>query len=951
MAATRKILKINGAERAFLCDPERDSLADVIRNLGLTGTKVGCGTGQCGACNVILNGKLVRSCTKKISKVEDYSTVYTIEGIGTAENLHPLQLSWIVHGGVQCGFCTPGFIMSAKALLEENQNPTRQEVRAWFQKNRNACRCTGYKPQVDAVMDAARVLRGEMTMEELAYKAPADGSVFNTSMPKPTALGKVLGTVDYGADVALKMPGMLHLAMVLPEVSHANIRGIDISEAEKAPGVYKVITAKDVKGTNRLALPLGSAWAKGDGADRPIICEDKIYRRGDPVAVIAAETRRQARDAAKLVKIDYEPLPEYHDLLDAVQEDAVEIHPGVPNLFIQKPIFKGRDTREVFEESEYEASFSIATQRQSHLPIEPDCGNAYMEEDGTLVVMYKAHGIYMAKNLIASSIGLTPDKIRVILNPVGGAFGYSLSAGTPALLGACAMATGRPVSLVMSYEEHQLYTGKRSATYSNARLACDREGKITGAECHVLMDKGSYSEIVSGTVNVLIKFFCNMYNIPNARVLGGAVFTNTPFVTAYRCPGEMEIATNAEQLMDILAEKAGIDPFEFRYRNIWREENADPLFTDKVRPFVLEGIMDKMRPKYEELKAHAEKHSTAEKKLGVGVSLGGFKVSNHGDHAEVALELNPDGSITMYDTWEDMGQGADIGSLAIAHEALKPMNIPADKIHLVMNDTKKCPDTGYAGASRSNVMVSICTRRAADLLMDAMRKPDGSYRTYEEMTAEKIPTKYIGVHTWPKNPNNTEIIGRGSESPAMSSCGFLAEVEVEVSTGKTKILEMHCFTDVGVVTNYLSLEGQAYSGMMHGAGYALSEEFSDFKKHTSLIGAGFPYIEMLPDGDKFTMTNNVTEREYSPFGGSGASEGFQSAGHAAILNAIAKAVDIRVKSTPATPAKVRQAIEEKENGTYQPQEPFYLGVDFNDQMDEMKANPPGAYTGTVMIDH
>ncbi len=250
MAAIRKILEINGVQRSFICDPVNDSLADALRRLGLTGTKIGCNKGQCGACSVILNGKLVRSCLFKMGKVDDFSTVLTIEGLGTADNLHPLQLAWIIYGGVQCGFCTPGFIVSAKALLDENPNPTREEVRAWFQKNRNACRCTGYKPLVDAVMAAAKVMRGEMSREELFYKAPADGQVFGTAAPRPTAKAKVMGLADYGADVAIKSPDMLYLAMAVPDVAHANIIRIDTSEAEKSPGVFKVITAKDIPGNN-----------------------------------------------------------------------------------------------------------------------------------------------------------------------------------------------------------------------------------------------------------------------------------------------------------------------------------------------------------------------------------------------------------------------------------------------------------------------------------------------------------------------------------------------------------------------------------------------------------------------------------------------------------------------------------------------------------------------------
>ena len=493
MATERKVLNINGTDKSFLCDPERDSLADVIRRLGLTGTKIGCGAGQCGACNVILNGKLVRSCVLKIKNVQDYGAVQTIEGLGTADNLHPLQLSWMVHGAVQCGFCSPGFIVSAKALLDQNVKPTRSDVRDWFQKNRNACRCTGYKQLVDAVMEAAKVMRGEMTMEELWNKAEFGDQVFNTRFIKPDALAKVLGTCDYGDDVAMKSPNVWHLAPVMPGLSHANILSIDYSEAEKAPGVFQIITAKDVKGMNRITYPIGSKLAYGDGFERPIINDTKIFSYGDIVALVAADTRDHAREAAKLVKVEYEPLPEYRDVLDAMAEDALEIHPGIPNTFITKPLYKGEDTRKVIDESAHVVEGSFYTTRQPHLAIEPDTGQAYVDEDGTLVLMYKSHGIYMSKGLIAAGVGLPPEKIRVIMNPAGGTFGYALSPGFPALLGVAAIATNHLVSLTLSYEEHQHYTGKRSASYSNGRLACDEKGKITASELHVAYDKGSFS--------------------------------------------------------------------------------------------------------------------------------------------------------------------------------------------------------------------------------------------------------------------------------------------------------------------------------------------------------------------------------------------------------------------------------------------------------------------------
>ncbi len=243
----KKMLNVNGIERTALAYPDA-TLANVLReNLFLTGTKVGCGIGECGACSVILNGKVVRSCITRIKNVPDHAAITTIEGVGTPQNLHALQLAWIAHNGAQCGFCSPGFIVLAKALLDENQKPTREEVRDWFQKHHNACRCTGYKPLVDAVMDAACVVRGELKAEDLVFKIPEDGRIWGTRHPRPTALARVTGTLDYGADLGLKLPkDALCLALTQAQVSHAQILSIDTADAEDMPGVFRVLTHKDV---------------------------------------------------------------------------------------------------------------------------------------------------------------------------------------------------------------------------------------------------------------------------------------------------------------------------------------------------------------------------------------------------------------------------------------------------------------------------------------------------------------------------------------------------------------------------------------------------------------------------------------------------------------------------------------------------------------------------------
>ena len=343
MKLRKMTLNINGADRMFICDPEKDTLASVIRRLGLTGTKVGCGTGVCGSCTVMLNGKLVRSCTKKIGKIEEYSEVLTIEGIGAPRYLHPIQVAFMHAGAVQCGFCTPGFIVSTYALLRENPSPTREEVRDWFQKNRNICRCTGYKQIVDAVMNAAKVMRGDCALEDIMVKLPEDKEYYGKPLVRPAALAKVCGLADYGDDIELKMPeNTLHAVLVQPKVAfHAKLKAIHKEEAEKMPGVYKVVTAADIKGPNRLGFMQFTPRTLASGQSHPILVEDKIFNYGDVVALVVADTKAHAQEAAKKVTIDWEQLPEYRTYLEAAMPDAQRIHEDHPNVWSEQPNVKG----------------------------------------------------------------------------------------------------------------------------------------------------------------------------------------------------------------------------------------------------------------------------------------------------------------------------------------------------------------------------------------------------------------------------------------------------------------------------------------------------------------------------------------------------------------------------------------------------------------------------------
>ncbi|ACN13822.1 Mop1 [Desulforapulum autotrophicum HRM2] len=901
----KKTLIVNGISRTILHDPKA-TLSTVLRKqLMVLGVKVGCDAGQCGACNVIMDGKLIRSCITKMSRVPENAVITTIEGIGTPDNLHPIQLAWIRHGGAQCGFCTPGFIVSTKALLDSTPNPSREDIRDWFQKYKNACRCTGYKQIVDSVMDAARVINGEMTKEELAFKIPADGRIWGSSMPRPTAVAKVTGTWMFGADQGVLMPeGSLHLALVQAEISHGKILSIDTSEAEKMPGVVKVLTHKDVKGKNRISGLITFPTNKGDGWDRPILCDEKVFQYGDAIAIVCADTKNNAEAAAAKVKVDLEQLPEYMSAPAAMADDAIEIHPGTPNVYYIQKIAKGEETAPIFEKADFVMEGDYYVGRQPHLPIEPDVGFAYTNEDGKLVIHSKSIGLHLHMFMIAPGLGVDPENMVMVQNPTGGTFGYKFSPTMEALLGVAAMATGKPVHLEYSYKQQQQYTGKRSPFFTNVRMATDKQGKILAMETDWTVDHGPYSEFGDLLTLRGAQFIGAGYDIPNIRGEGRTVCTNHCWGAAFRGYGAPESQFPSEVLIDELAEKIDMDPLEFRFKNVYRKGATTPTGC-APDAYSLPDLIDLIRPKYKAAKENALAASTDEISRGVGVSVGVYGCGLDGpDTAEIDVELNPDNTVTVFATWHDHGQGADSGVLGSAHEALRPMNIRPDQIRLVLNDTSLCPNAGPAGGSRSQMVVGQAILNGCQALVAAAQKSDGTFRNYDEMKADKIATKCHGK--WSAPCANGDENAQGDPLAGYMYGVFLAEVAVEKATGKTTVEAMTIGADIGVINNRLTVDGQIYGGVAQGIGLALTEDYEDIKRHSTLAGAGFPYIKQIPD--KLDIMYIETPRDRGPFGAAGVGEMPLTSPHAAIINAIYNACGARVRDLPARPEKVLAAM-------------------------------------------
>ncbi|MDP4178529.1 MAG: molybdopterin-dependent oxidoreductase [Bacillota bacterium] len=905
----KKCLTINGINKTVITDQET-LLSDVLRKqMLLTGTKVGCEKGECGACSVIIDGKVVRSCITKIKRVPDGSQIITIEGVGTHDALHPLQLAWMAYGAAQCGFCTPGFIVSAKALLDQNNNPTRDEVRDWFQKNRNVCRCTGYKPIVDAVMEAAKLIRGEVKKEDLWAKLPKGQSLLGTNVPRPSAVAKVTGTWDFGADLGLQLPqGTLHIKLVQAKVSHANILSIDTSEAEKMPGVVKVITYKDVPGTNRingLAFPDN----KGDGLERPILNDKKIFQFGDAIAMVLAEGPAQAEAAVEKVKVDIEELPAYMSAPAAMAEDAIEIHPGTPNIYFECGVVKGEDTQPLMDSLPNVVEDDFYVGRQPHLPLEPDVGFAYFDDDGDLMVHSKSVGLHIHVAMIADGVGIPMAKLKIVQNPTGGTFGYKFSPTIEALLAVAAIVTKKPVYLEFNMYQQITYTGKRSPFFMHLKYGADKDGKIKALETDWSVDHGPYSEFGDLLTMRGTQFMGACYNIPNIRGNGRTVATNHAWGSAFRGYGSPQSLFASEVLVDELAVKAGIDPFDFRYNNVYREGDTTP---NGCPPDVicLPQALDKLRPYYEEAKERVKQKNSAggDKKHGVGVSMLVYGCGLDGpDTSRAWAEITPNG-VTVANSWEDHGQGADMGTLTIAYETLKPLGISPEQIKLIMNDMKFTPDSGPAGGSRSNVLTGNATKVACENLLNGLKKDDGTYRTYDEMIAEKLPVKYDGQWTAPCTACDVHT-GQGNPFPVYMYGVLMAEVEVDTTTGKAKVEKLVMVSDCGTIINKTVLEGQLYGGLVQGIGLALSEDFEDLKKHVTLTACGIPQIKDVPDD--ILLIHQETKRPLGPYGAAGAGEMPLSAPHAAISNAIFNAVGVRMTKLPALPEKVLTAIKEK----------------------------------------
>ena len=878
---------LNGAPTEVIVD-DKQVLMDILRkDFHLTGAKQSCDRkGQCGACTVIVNGKTVRSCLQKVSKLEG-ANVITIEGLGTPANPHLIQEAFVLAGAIQCGFCIPGMIMSAKGLLDKNNNPADDEIKKAL--SRNLCRCTGYSIIIEAVKLAGRFLRGEITPDQVR-PAPSAGMI-GVSHPRPTSLLKACGAAKYSADIVV--PGALEVAVVRSPHHNARILSIDTSEAEKMPGVVGVMTAKDIMGTNSVAtlIPDEPIYYP-EGSVAPVL--------GAPICGVVALTKEEALEAVKAVKVEYEELPRITTVAEALADDAPNISgdPDIGNIVYTTEQIKG-DAEEALAASAHVIEQTFWVQGQPQACLEPEASVAYMDgegDDAQLVVIGRSIHIHMHAPMLSTALGW--DNVRYIEAFVGGQFGIKCDITAEAQAAAAALHFRRPARYIMSLEEALMTTPKRHACEMRVRLGADAGGKITAYDIDYDMVNGAHTSVGSVTMDRTIDMLSSSYDLPNVKAGGRLVYTNDIWGGAFRGAGPPQVNFALERTMEMMAAKLKMDPWEFRMKNLLHPGGTIST-GQKVDTWEIVGCLERMKPLYEKACKDAREKNTPDKRRGVGLGLSSFGIGSPNDSSNMAVELDPDDGITIYGGVADPGEGNDAMLSQIAAHCL---NKPLHKIRLQTRDSELTPDAGISASSRQTYMSGGALVRACEALKEAMEEANA--KTHDDLVKAGKPTRYMGKHLLDDVQGVDPETGEGKTWGSFVHTTQMAEVEVDIKTGVVKVLKITTVVDPGKVLNPQAIIGQIEGGSDMGAGYALREDYIMGKTND------WPSIKFPTFATSFPKETVILEtpRVDGPLGATGIGESTMVSTHPAIANAIFNAIGKDMNQQPITPEKILAAL-------------------------------------------
>jgi aldehyde oxidoreductase len=893
--------KLNGLNRTVEVDPKR-SLLEVIReDLHLTGTKRGCDGGQCGTCSVLVDGELRLSCIIPIGEAAGCE-VTTIEGLGTRESLHPIQKAFIETGAIQCGFCTPGMILATKALLDRNPRPSKEEVRkALF---RNLCRCTGYVKIFDAVMIASEGL----TMPSPISISKPETKVVGKNIPLVDAPEKATGQARYGDD--LSFPGMLHGKVVRSPHAHAEILGIDIEAAARLPGVHAVFAAKDIAGANGYGR-----FVK----DQPALCRDRVRFVGDPVALVVAETERQAEEGSAQVKVGYRPLPATFDAVEALKETAPQLHPK-GNLCAENRIVTG-DVEKGLRESDYLLQATYETHFAEHAYLEPECGVGYIDEEGRVVVVAGTQSPHFMQGEIAHVLGLEKSEVRIIQTKTGGGFGGRHEMSIHCLLALAALKLRRPVKIRYSRQESMATTVKRHPFRMELQAGVKKDGSLSALQASYVANTGAYTGNGPGVFTRAMLHATGPYHFPHLDISVRGAFTNNPSAGGMRGFGVPQVALAIESHLDQLAQGIGMDPWDFRFKNAYTSQDVLPTGQKIPGRVEIRRCLEVIKPQYDKMKAEAAAKNRASEKIRYGVGLGGamFGIGITGLRfpGRARVSLGEDGFLVVRAGVTDLGQGAVTSLTQIAADEF---GVPIQRVRVLHSDTLTEPDSGPMSASRQIFFTGRALCGSLRKLKEAMLGVASQIfeKRVERVTLDEdsivpdedqelaLPIREFvrkarekGVELEAEDVYDPGVTyfdaksGRGQPYPAYTYGTQVAEVSVD-ETGKIDVLQVTAVQDVGRAINPKIVEGQLEGSILMGIGWVLKERFVSGKTE-SFVSYPIPRSKEVPE---ITVILVETNEPGAPFGAKGIGEGAMVPTAPAILNAIAGATGIRFYEIP-----------------------------------------------------
>ena len=913
---TKCLLKlvVNDREVSVATAPAQ-RLSQVLRErLGLTGTKVGCDAGDCGACTVLLDGEPVCACLVAVGQVENH-LITTVEGLKFRQPLFDrLQEAFLRHGAAQCGACTPGMLVSATALLEKNNSPSEAEVMDAL--GGVLCRCTGYRKIIDAVLDA-QTLGGEETA------LPAAGTSVGQRLVRLDGKHKVEGTEIYGADEA--PVGALALRVIRCPYDRAKFRFGNLQAFVAAhSGVEAVLTSQDVPGEDCYGVIPRFA-------DQPVFAheENGARYRGEAVAAIVGEAEAiESLDPAAF-PVSWDQLPALRTIDEALAPGALLIHPHRgENVLVRGRVACGNVEKALAEadavvEGEFETGFV------EHACIEPEAGFARRIGDH-VEIQACTQSPYMDRADIAKLLGIPAEAVRIIPTAVGGGFGTKLDLSVQPFLALAAWRLRQPVRMVYSRIESMMCTTKRHPARMRCRTGASKDGKLLALDFVADFNTGAYSSWGPTVAARVPVHASGPYVVPHYRALTRAIHTNIVPAGAFRGFGVPQMAIAQEQLYDDLAIRLGIDPLEFRILNAL--DNHTPTVTGQVmgEGVGIRACLEALRPRWKTARAEAEefnRKTTGPVRRGVGVAGMWYGCGNTSspNPSTVRIGLKRDGRIALHQGAVDIGQGSNTIVTQICADALRA---PIHCFDLISGDTSITPDCGKTSASRQTVVTGKAAHMAGKELRRAILQrahvlDDGSAvidfgestlaihldgkrqcLSLQNLPLDKHGYVLTAEQTFDPPTCPLDEDGQGVPYAVYGFGAHMAEIEVDIELGTVRVLKIVAAHDVGRAINPTLIEGQIEGGVAQGIGMALMEEFFPGKGdnlHDYLIpSAGdIPPIESILIEDPSSI---------GPFGAKGIGEQAVIPTAPAILNAIHHATGVRMRRIPATPDRIREAI-------------------------------------------